>query len=467
MHPIRANRAWTATIALLLLPHAAPGQLASDATLRPPLTPIHSMGDYSFLVDPAQRTDIWDRLKFIRLGDSIFLTLGAEYRLEHEVFRNSNWGAGPQDGTGYLLQRIMPHACIRMGSALRVFVSLKFDDVFGRNGGPRPGFDRNRADIHEGFVDLGTGTASVTARLGRQELIFGAGKFTSNNEGVNVRLSFDAARVTLKNHGWETNLFAGRPVSNLPGTFDDTPNHRQAFWGVYATAPPLRQMRVDGYYLGLDTKLAQYQQGRGHELRHTVGSRLYTKPAPGGIDFDGDAAWQFGTFGPDTIRAWTVATETGYRWGFVRFRPRVAMKADVASGDGNPSDHSLGTFNPLFPKGGYFGKMVLGGPYNFCDVHPVLQAAPSRTVTVQADWDWFWRQSIRDGIYGGGFRLRDGLASRARAIGSQGNMEVRWMVDRHLTVVLNLATFLSGPYLKETGPAKTVLFANSGFTYRF
>lgn len=444
-----------------------PAQQPPAGVERPPLTPIHSDGDYRFLVDPANHTDLWDALKYIRLGSASFLTLGAEYRIEHEVFHNENWG-GPESGTNsYLLQRFMPHVRAQFGDKVRVFVSFQFDDVFGRAGGPRPVIDRDRADIHEAFVDLG-GTGAVTARIGRQELVFGGGKLTTNNEGANVRLSFDAVRLALRHRNWRTELFASRPVRNLPGVFDNTPNNEQSFWGAYTTAPPAGSVLFDTYYFWLDTKQARYQRYVGREIRHSIGARLHTKKRGGGLDLDWEGLFQFGSLGTNRIRAWTVATETGYRWEPIPLRPRLAFNGDIASGDSNPTDRTLGTFNPLFPKGGYFAKMVLAGPYNFFDLHPLLELELRRNVTAQIDWDWFWRQSTRDGIYGiGGRLIRDGSASRARTIGSQGNVELRWSVDRHVTLSLSSSVFLPGRFLKDSGPKQTVLFLNYGFTYRF
>ncbi|MBC8065093.1 MAG: alginate export family protein [Chlorobia bacterium] len=458
------NSLWCLLLILVpMLVSAQPGAL--EVSKRPPLTPIHSMDDYSFLADPKERTDLWDRFKYVRLSQTSFLTFGAEYRIEHEWFRNDNWGESQMDGNGYLLQRFMPHVSGYLGKFARAFVSFKFNEAFGRAGGPRPDIDRDRADVHEAFVDLGL-NSTVTARVGRQELVFGGGKLTTNNEGVNVRLSFDAVRISAHHKDWRVDLFASRPVQNLSGVFDNVPNSGQLFWGIYGSAPTVRKILIDTYYFGLDTRQARYVQGAGQETRHSVGTRLHTRRG-GGVDMDWEGVFQFGSFGANRIRAWTVATETGYQWEHVRFGPRLGMKADVASGDGNPGDHKLETFNPLFPKGGYFSKMVLAGPYNFYDLHPLLELEVKKGVTAELSWDWFWRQSTRDGVYGiGGRLIREGLKSRARSVGSQGNVGVRWSVDPHLTLSFNVSAFLPGRFLKETGPGKTVLFVNYGVTYR-
>ena len=164
-----------------------------------------------------------------------------------------------------------------------------------------------------------------------------------------------------------------RPDLDKPGFFDNAPNHAVGFWGVYGVRLLTKTITLDAYYLGLDRKSAAFDRGVGHEVRHSIGGRLSrpiaeTKPI---WDFDYEALWQFGTFGSANIRAWTVASETGYRFPSVPLKPRFSAKADISSGD-DPRTNTLGTFNPLFPKGNYFGVLATAGPgpINFIDVHP-------------------------------------------------------------------------------------------------
>jgi hypothetical protein len=118
------------------------------------------------------------------------------------------------------------------------------------------------------------------------------------------------------------------------------------------------------------------------------------------LDFDDEALWQFGTFGSGNIRAWTVATETGYRFPNMPLKPRFSVKADISSGD-HPASNTLGTFNPLFPKGDYFGVLATTGPgpINFIDVHPHVEIALPHNVAASFDWIVQWRESLDDGVY--------------------------------------------------------------------
>ena len=54
-----------------------------------------------------------------------------------------------------------------------------------------------------------------------------------------------------------------------------------------------------------------------------------------------------------------------------------------------------------------------------------------------------------------------------RDIGSQANFELRWALDLHTTIAINLAGFITGGFLKDTGPAGNVAYSNVGVTYKF
>jgi hypothetical protein len=67
--------------------------------------------DWSGLCRHANgRDDFWDPLKCIGLGRPFwYVSFGAELRGSYEVYRNYNWGSGPQDRNGYYLNRLISH----------------------------------------------------------------------------------------------------------------------------------------------------------------------------------------------------------------------------------------------------------------------------------------------------------------------------------------------------------------------
>jgi Alginate export len=430
--------------------------------------------DWSFLRDPTLRQDFWDPIKYIRLrkdSDDWYLTIGGEAREVWEQIGNDNWGQQPFMN-GYFNERYMVHFDVHYGKHVRTFVELKSGLNSYRIGGPRP-IDEKKLDFQAGFLEVGTseGTNSVAFRAGRQELEYGSGRLIDVREGPNVRLSFDGFMVKSKIDSWHIDGFAVRPDLDNPGFFDNAPNHAVGFWGVYVTRPLPRKTSLEMYYLGLDRKQATFERGTAQEVRHTLGARI-SRPAATerpGWDFDYEGLWQFGTFGSGNIQAWTVASEAGYRFPTVRLKPRFSAKADISSGD-HPSSNTLGTFNPLFPKGNYFGVLATTGPgpINFIDVHPHVETAFPHDVTVSFDWIIQWRESLDDGVYAvPGFLIRAADGSRARFVGHRPGTEIRWQASRHLWFQADYGIFYAGKFLKQTQPGRNLNYWALWAGYKF
>jgi hypothetical protein len=428
--------------------------------------------DWSFLQDPAARQDFWDPLKYIPLSaNGWYLTIGGEIREALEQVGNDNWGKQPYMNT-FFLERYMLHTDWRLGTHFRVFVQLKSGLESYRQGGPRP-IDEKKLDFEAAYLEVGNSNKKnwIVLRVGRQELNYGSGRLVSIREGPNVRQSFDGFKIRSKAGPWNVDTFAVRPDLDETGFFNNTPDHRTGFWGVYATRPWRAGVSFDAYYLGEDRKDAAYQRGTAAELRHSVGARLWRPVATRdhGWDFDDEGVWQFGTFGSDEIRAWTVASDTGYSLPNLPLKPRFSMKADVSSGD-DPRSQTLGTFYPVFPIGNYFGVLADTGPgpVNFIDVHPRVQFQLPRGISVSTDLVVQWRENLNDGVYAvPGFLLVAAGDSRARFVGYRPGVEARWQIDRHAYLQADYGIFYAGQFLKEASPGRNINYMEFWAGYKF
>jgi hypothetical protein len=112
---------------------------------RPDYQLDRSEEDWSGLCDPAMRgDDPWDRVKYVALGRSSYVSFGGQLRGSYERYGNYNWGNGPQDADSYYLNRLMGHADLHLGLRVRVFAEFQSGLEFGRNGGPRPVIDQDK-----------------------------------------------------------------------------------------------------------------------------------------------------------------------------------------------------------------------------------------------------------------------------------------------------------------------------------
>jgi hypothetical protein len=99
------------------------------------------------------------------------------------------------------------------------------------------------------------------------------------------------------------------------------------------------------------------------------------------------------------LRARTVATAIGRRFENVPLAPRIGLKADVTSGDADPSDRKLGTFNPLYPNLTHFNDAAFLAPQNHRDLSPSLGLALTPQLGLSAGVSWFWKTRRADAIY--------------------------------------------------------------------
>lgn len=463
------NRCWIYVMSIAFL--GALEQPTSAQMPPPPFKLIRYEENYQYLVDKANRTNALDALKFIPFNErgEAYLSLGGDMRQLYEYYSNPEWGLEFQGANGYLLQRYMLHADFHVGKTFRLFGQLSSGVVNGKEGGASP-VDKDELDVHQLFTELNFPLDSLLrlqVRIGRQEMVYGSSRLVTVRDGPNVRLAFDGIRAIASSPAWTVNLFATRPVRNQFERFDNPVlDSSRALFGIYATIPtPVQGAKADFYYIGLERTLARFNQGREYELRHSVGTRLFGNS--GEFDYNLEAIYQFGRFGSGTISAWTASMNVGYTLSNIVFSPRFGLKAELISGDGDKSNPDLHTFNPLFPRGAYFGGAGLIGPANLNDVHPSIEFTLLEDLTLAVDWDFFWRNSSGDGVYGvvGQFALADG-GSESRFIGHQSNVEIEWAVNRYITLYVQYDHFFAGAFLAERN-LRSVNFFTSYLQIRF
>ena len=143
-------------------------------------------------------------------------------------------------------------------------------------------------------------------------------------------------------------------------------------------------------------------------------------------------------------------------------------RADIASGDHDSHDGRMEQFNPLFPKGKYFGDLSPLGPRNLIDVHPAVTFHVSNTIGVGFSAMAYWRESRGDGIYDTpGHLLRSGSVSQSRFIGKEVETGVEWQATPELTLSVSAGIFQPGSFVRETGPGRPIRMLGLESNFRF
>ena len=169
--------------------------------------------------------------------------------------------------------------------------------------------------------------------------------------------------------------------------------------------------------------------------------------------------------------AWALSEDTGYTVNDSRLRPRIGIRADIATGDGGPHARALGSFNPLFPAAPvYSGPSGILGPTNLMDLSPSVKLQVKK-VSVTLESSLFWRENLQDGIYSPSVAsvppVRRGETSQARYVATAPSATISYQASRHVLVSTTYTHFFTGPFLKESPPGHDVNYVASWVSYRF
>jgi hypothetical protein len=467
-----ANARWQliSVAAASAMPFAANAQVSTNLDRAPTLTIERYSEDWSELADSANRKGEWtEAFKYIPLSDddTIYLTTGVEARSRYEGYENVNWGSSPNDD--YVWHRLMPYADLHVGK-VRVFAQPMLSAITGTDR-PKGPADTTGVDMLQAFVDVEVavpGDTSLRLSAGRKLVSLGSGRFIDRRYGTGVPLPFDGFEAILTGKTRRVTGFYLQPVDTRLGEFNDRRSRNKAIWGVYATQwlDAKHLNGLDVYYIGLRDRNAVFDQGAGKQLAHTIGSRIFGDN--GTWYWNVEAAFQRGTFAGHRSEAWGAGAETGYRFRNAPLRPEIALTADIVSGDGDPNDPKLGTLNPLFPNGKYFGALSPIGPRNLIHLRPSVAVHPRKDLAVSLTGVAYWRESTGDGIYAlPGLLVRSGKESDARFIGKQIELATSWQATPQLNLTASLSAFDPGPFIRDTGPARTIKMAGTQATFRF
>lgn len=394
------------------------------------------------------------------LGDQAALSLGGQVRLRLEDW--NNFAFAPANDDNFLLTRVRLHSDLRLCPGFRVYVEGISALATERDlpGGRRP-LDEDSADLLNAFADFSTSLAGadLTLRAGRQELSYGKQRLISPLDWSNTRRTFDGARLLTKAGDWKVDTFLTRWVQVEQHDFNDGDSGRD-FYGVYATRPVAPwKGALDLYALGLERDLAKYGPVSGDEDRYTVGSRL-GGACSCGLDVDVEGGYQFGEVGSADVAAWFVASQVGYTVPDCPVKSRWFLGFDLASGDDDPADGDVGTFNQLFPLGhAYFGGIDIVGRQNIQDFSVGVSLSPLDKLTVRVEGHQFARAENTDALYdAGGNVVRAGDAGSSHDIGQEVDVVADYKLNLHLALQAGYSHFFAGDFISQSGADEDIDF---------
>ncbi|MDG2524234.1 alginate export family protein [Stenotrophomonas sp. HITSZ_GD] len=440
------------TVAAACLFACTAGGAAAQQTQRPAILSNRWQEDWSALQSPMLRTQPLDRFKYIGLSASDpqrYLSLGANLRIRGEFNSAPGLGAAGQDGDTYLIRRLETHLDLRL-DGFQAFLQLQDDVAHGKDRtGPA---DANRLDVEQAFVAwvAPAGASTFKARVGRQQFAFDLQRFVSVRDGPNVRQSFDAAWFGYETGTWRFIGYYSRPVvSQDARAFDDHSSPALQFNGIRIERKVLGDNELSGYWSRYLRQDAVFLSAAGNERRDVWDLRFAGKH--GRLDWDAEAMRQHGGVGAQRISAWGIGTRVGFT-AQARLTPRLGLQLDAASGDRDPHDGRLQTFNPLFPNGAYLALAGYTGYVNFLHLKPSLTLHPGSRTTLLFAGAAQWRNTTGDAVYlQGSVPLAGTAGTGKRWTGAYYQVRADVRLAAQLSCALEAVHFQAGSSLRASG----------------
>ncbi len=397
-------------------------------------------------LEAKQDPNFYDKLKWLDLGKRTYLSLGGSYRFQTEGFINEQFSNEEDQDDVWYLNRFLLHAHVKIANRFEVFGELVSSTVISKE--ELVPVDKDVLAFNQLFARYNFGE-SFSLLVGRENLRLGSRRLIDYREGPNVRRSFDIFRMDYTSDKVSVTGLLGTPVNPMEGVFDnDYLSFDEILSSLYMTYNFSQDQHLDAYYFYQKDNDVTYNNATGDERRSSIGIRHFGKF--GDFTFDNEAIYQFGKIDDQDISAWTVSIQLenqGISLG--EHSLNIGVKTEVISGDKDAEDQRMNTFDALYPRGAYFGRVARFGPANLIDFHPYINTRLDR-LFLEVDYDAFWRHSKEDGIYNAALILEYPSINDFRFIAHQIGTMIGYEVSNHIGVELETNLIFPARFLKES-----------------
>jgi hypothetical protein len=428
-------------------------------SLGKPLYPLEFYDiDFTDLADASRRSSLLDTLHYIPLsmGSNSYLSIGGELREQYWNQVDESHALRTPIENSYDLQRVLADAYLHIDSHFAVFAQVGRDDAFDKISASTT--DETRGRVQQGFVEIKepVGSDELEARVGRQEITLGSGRFVWINDSSNVRTTHDGARVHADfADGATLDLVATRPVTPTYTAFADWFSHSGSFGAVYASEPFFeKQLHLDEYYFYRRSPGVQFASQTGNEDRDTVGGRIWGEI--GGFKYDSDFAYQWGTFDTTTqsktISAVGTSTRILYTFDEVALQPGLQFQTSYFSGSDAPKSKTIGTFNAPFPRPTLINYAGLETLENLVEAYPSTLFSPFPNFALRFGPQAMWRANVNDAVYiSRTTPLTKTLNDHARYIGTNLTWTAQWKITSNVSMFGEYLREIAGPAITQAG----------------
>ena len=326
-------------------------------------------------------------------------------------------------------------------------------------------------DLRMAYAEFGDSEKKpVSLRVGRQELAFGEQRLIGHVSWLNTARSFDAVRATFRHRGYRLDAFASSVVNVRESEFNkraDGNNFHGLYGGIEKLVP---QAVIEPYLLWRLAPRLRAELGSLGNLDHKTTGFRWAGKLPAAFDYSVEMANQRGSLGTDEVRAWAGHWLLGRTLNRLAYKPRFFLEYNFASGDKNPGDGVIGTFDQLYPTP--HDKTGLADQIGWKNIHHFrsgVEVKPAAQWLLSSSYHAFWLADRHDGLYGVNsaliVRVADGSAGRF--VGQEFDVQAVWNASKATQITGGYAYLFPGTFLKNTTPGSAYGFPFVSVNYLF
>jgi hypothetical protein len=402
---------------------------------------------------PAPNAVVAPRSQFITISGQLRLRFEwrdpFDYRLPGTFGRPADQSVG--DDNDRVEQRTRLNFDARVIDDVRVFIQLSDSRLWGEELGVLN--ETNQVDLHQGYVDIeAVFGAPITVRAGRQELSYGDQRLISSLDWSNIGRAWDGVRAWYSGEGFQLDGFLTNIREEVNGVTDDD----HVFGGVYFSYMGIEAHWIDAYILfrGFsDGSFTAEDGGMGDLEDYFAGLRF--KGSSSGFDYSAEGVYEFGDRAGDDVGAFGTAVTLGYTFD-CECKFRIGLEWTFATGDEDPTDGDLDTFDPPFPFGhAYQGYLDIFTWKNGHDLALKLSVKPHPDWQIFLDVHGFILDEEKDAWYNAATRpiRRDPTGESGRFIGTEVDLTAKWTIRKNLFLYFGYTHFFADDFVDTTGPS--------------
>lgn len=401
--------------------------------------------------------------------------IGGQLRLRYEAkdnagsFPNRDFIAdGQHNSNDFFTERLRLHAGYTPTPWFTAYVEVRSNLEKWDERQPSP--DLDSFNLGQAYLVIGDPQQfPLLAKIGRQELSYGEQRFVGVGDWSNTGRTFDAAKLRYESGDFWLDAFAGRVVVPYNGQFD-VDNDYDWLWGLYGSTKTLIPWQETQFYFlarnvgpGAPNAIVPGVPGTPSTARnlYTVGTRWASTPGKlDGWDYSLEAAGQFGSIVQANVwrklESCALFASGGYTWKQAWGTPRLGLGYEFGSGDSNPNDGKVTTFENLFGTiHRYYGTMDLFCQRNMRIPRLSTSLEPVKNLTLTADYLFFWLADTQDYLYpeSGSGRNANGFGRHPTFdpyVGSELDIVAKYTFPALAELQLGYGHFFAGEYIKQS-----------------